>query len=135
VEGPAWKTVKTQGLLKENAKAALWILDPMAAGSTVDRLHNPKGYVIRAIHARSKGSRRLQVTGGDEHAGVWRRAAESSPARPCLAAQDEDVRSRALHEAGKHASKPRGLGEWRGHPWRPVPDGACRPRQRARGAA
>jgi hypothetical protein len=28
-----------------------------------------------------------------------------------------------LHEVGKHASKPRGPGEWRGHPRQPAPEG------------
>jgi hypothetical protein len=104
-------------------------------GSTVDRLHNSKGYVIWAIHARSKGSGRLHATGGGEHAGVRRRAVEGSPARACLAAQDAKTCARALHEARKHASKPRGSGEWRGHPQRPVSEGAGRPRRRAREAA
>jgi hypothetical protein len=87
---------ENSGLLKENAKAAPWILDPTTAGarvrrgprcelgsgSTIDRTHNPKGYVIWAVHARSKGSGRLQAKGGGEHAGVQRRATEGSPAHP-----------------------------------------------------
>jgi hypothetical protein len=66
-------------------------------GSTVYRLHNSKGYVIWAIHARSKGSGRLHATGGGEHAGVRRRAVEGSPARACLAAQDAKTCARGLY--------------------------------------
>jgi hypothetical protein len=33
------------------------------------------------------------------------------------------VRAWALHEAGEHASKPRGPGKRRGHPRRPAPEG------------
>jgi hypothetical protein len=55
VEGPACKSVKTQGLLKEIVSAEQWISDPTAEGavdpavgavhkSTVDRSLNAKGY-------------------------------------------------------------------------------------------
>jgi hypothetical protein len=68
-----------------------------AHGSTVDRPHNPKGYAIASVHAKSHGPGRLQATGGGEHVGVRRRAAEGSPARPYLAAQDAKSCARGLY--------------------------------------
>jgi hypothetical protein len=107
-----------------------------AHGSTVDRPLNAKGYVIWAIHARSKGSGRVQAKGDGEHAGVRRRAAEGSPARPYLAAQDAKTCARGLYT--KLRSTRASLGGQGGvagiHGGRRR-KGAGRPRRRARGAA
>jgi hypothetical protein len=102
----------------------------------MDRLHNPKGYVIWAIHAKSKGSGRLQATGGGEHAGVRRRAEEGSPVRPCLAAQDAKTCARGLYtKLGSMRANLVGQGSGAGIHGGRRRKGAGRPCQRARGAA
>jgi hypothetical protein len=107
-----------------------------AHGSTVDRPHNPKGYVIWAVHARSKGSGRLQVKGGGEHARVRRRAAEGSPAQPYFTAQDAKTCAHGHYtKLGSMRANLRGQGSGAGIHGGRRRKGAGRPRRRARGAA
>jgi hypothetical protein len=107
-----------------------------AHGSTVDRLHNLKGYAIATVHARSHGPGRLQATDGGEHAGVRRRAAEGSPVWPYLAAQDAKSCARGLYsKLGSTRASLGGHGGGAGIHGGRRRKGAGRPRRRGRGAA
>jgi hypothetical protein len=71
-----------------------------AHGSTVDRAHNPKGYAILTVHAKSKGSGRVRARCGGGVAGD--RGGAAVPRRkfagaPYLAAQGAISRARGLY--------------------------------------
>jgi hypothetical protein len=138
VEGPACKTVKTQGLLKENAKAAPWILDPMAAGACAHR--GPRRELGSRVHSgpatQNEGVRDLvrpsQISRPRTRAGEGRRRVRRSAAARGgefagatldRAVGHRFVRERALHGAEQHAHTPRGSGRRCGHPRRPAPEG------------
>jgi hypothetical protein len=138
VGGPACEYRISQGLLKENAAAAPWILDPTAAsacarrgprrelGSRVHGGPTTQNEVVRDLARPSQISRpRTRAGEGRQRA---RRSAAAHGGEFAGTALDRAVghrfvRERALHKAEQHAHKPRGSGEWRGHPRRPAPEG------------
>jgi hypothetical protein len=137
VEGPVCKTVKTLGLLKENAEAAPWILDPTAAG--VCACCGPRRELGSRVHdgpaTQNEGVRDLarpsQISRPITHAGEGRRRVRRSAAARggefAGATLDRVVghrfmRERDLHGAEQHAHTPRGSGRRCGHPRRPAPE-------------
>jgi hypothetical protein len=133
--------MKTQGLLKENAKATPWILDPTAADARVCR--GPRRELGSRVHGgppiQNEGVRDLcrpcQIQGPWMHACGMRRRRHQRQGRcggaspgirrrtlSCCSGH-HFARAWALHVAGEHANKPRGSGGWRRHPRWPAPEG------------
>jgi hypothetical protein len=82
-----------------------------AHGSTVDRPLNAKGYVIWAIHARSKGSGRVQAKGDGEHAGVRRRAEGLAGVAPGWHSQPSTRPQASANRRGGACARDRGVKE------------------------
>jgi hypothetical protein len=138
VEGPACKSVKTQGLLKEIGLAEPWISDPTAEGavdravvavheSTVDRPLK-RERVRDPVHpsqiTRPRTCASEVATASAPETGAARRClAGSSPAHPRSLHRAPFCARRALRVVGGNASTPRRSGGRRGHPQRPVPEG------------
>jgi hypothetical protein len=143
--------VKTQGLLKENAKAAPWILDPTAADARVCRgpRHELGSRVHSGLPIQNEGVRDLcrpcKILGPWTRACGMRRRRRQRQGRRGGASPEirrrtlsccsgrHFVRAWALRVDGEHASKPRGQGDGVGIHGSRCRKRADRPRRRAHG--
>jgi hypothetical protein len=121
VEGPACKTRIVQGLLKENATAAPWILDPTAADARVrggprrelgSRVHggpSPRGTprLIWVVRKRSDGQGRVRACSCGACTGEVTRTAACGGDSPTLALGGapghQNVHKLVHYIAGAHA--------------------------------